>query len=285
MRHAVAQTTMMFTLTTLIPLTIILAATPANSFFVPSSRTSIVPTTSVLSWCHQCSHNFITNRVTERVTPLTILYESASGNGKKKRRRRKDSSPAIEDDLPEFDLTESTGNDSGAPKTTKSDSSPGMGSFSMDTNDATLAEAMRGSGRGSTMSGDVVTASKELLQSRDRSLEGTFEFDDVKAPLPKLGRQSSGSAEIGGVGKKKAKSDARRAAAIAAAEEAEKENSVFLGFLGGGDGIQDDLKPIKLIENATWIGIFVLVAWELYINSPLFDRAQPLIPVVYEFLL
>ena len=37
----------------------------------------------------------------------------------------------------------------------------------------------------------------------------------------------------------------------------------------------------KLLEAGTWLGIFLLVAWEFYINSPLFDRAAPMAPVVY----
>jgi hypothetical protein len=42
---------------------------------------------------------------------------------------------------------------------------------------------------------------------------------------------------------------------------------------------------LKLVENATWLGIFLLVAWEIYINSPFFERAAPLAPIVYQFLM
>lgn len=34
-----------------------------------------------------------------------------------------------------------------------------------------------------------------------------------------------------------------------------------------------------------WLGIFLLVGWEFYLNSPLFDRAAPMAPVLYEILM
>jgi hypothetical protein len=54
-------------------------------------------------------------------------------------------------------------------------------------------------------------------------------------------------------------------------EEDEAEKSPFEG-----------LNILKLLENGAWVGIGLLVLWELYINSPFFDRALPLIPVVYD---
>ena len=45
-----------------------------------------------------------------------------------------------------------------------------------------------------------------------------------------------------------------------------------------------DLNIVKVTENGAWVGIGFLVVWEIYINSPLFDRAAPLIPVVYDTL-
>jgi uncharacterized membrane protein len=39
---------------------------------------------------------------------------------------------------------------------------------------------------------------------------------------------------------------------------------------------------LKLVENFTWLSIFALVAWEIYINSPFFQRAAPLSPIVYD---
>lgn len=42
------------------------------------------------------------------------------------------------------------------------------------------------------------------------------------------------------------------------------------------------VEPLKLLEAATWTCIIALVLWEVYINSPLFSRAAPIIPIVYE---
>ena len=77
-----------------------------------------------------------------------------------------------------------------------------------------------------------------------------------------------------GMGKKAAKNAQRRADAIAEAEKAEAEKSPFEGL--------EDLNILKLLENGAWVGIGLLVLWEFYINSPFFDRAAPLIPVVYD---
>jgi hypothetical protein len=108
------------------------------------------------------------------------------------------------------------------------------------------------------------------------------EFDDViarrKARLGEEGgadqfTASSMSTEVNtaGMGKKAARDAQRRAAAIQREAELEAEKSPFEG-----------LNILKLLENGAWVGIGLLVLWELYINSPFFDRALPLIPVVYD---
>eukprot|EP00977_Amphora_coffeiformis_P010979 scaffold2614_cov132-Amphora_coffeaeformis.AAC.6 len=43
----------------------------------------------------------------------------------------------------------------------------------------------------------------------------------------------------------------------------------------------DSLSGVKILETGTWVGIALLVVWEIYINSPLFERAAPMAPVVY----
>lgn len=76
------------------------------------------------------------------------------------------------------------------------------------------------------------------------------------------------------MGKKAAKNAARKAAAIQREIEEEENKNPF-----------EDLKELnilKLLENGAWLGIGLLVLWEFYINSPLFDRASPLIPVVFD---
>ena len=108
------------------------------------------------------------------------------------------------------------------------------------------------------------------------------EFDDVIARRKaRLGEEdgapqftaSSSSTEINtaGMGKKAARDAQRRAAAIQREAEMEAEKSPFEG-----------VNILKLLENGAWVGIGLLVLWEFYINSPLFDRALPLIPVVYD---
>jgi hypothetical protein len=43
--------------------------------------------------------------------------------------------------------------------------------------------------------------------------------------------------------------------------------------------------PSQILENGAWIGIALLILWELYLNSPFFERAAPMAPVVYDLLL
>ncbi len=74
-----------------------------------------------------------------------------------------------------------------------------------------------------------------------------------------------------GMGRKAAKAAQRRAAALRRETELEEKKSPF-----------EDLNIFKLLENGAWVGIGLLVVWEIYINSPFFDRAAPLIPVVYD---
>ena len=74
-----------------------------------------------------------------------------------------------------------------------------------------------------------------------------------------------------GMGKKAAKAAQRKAAAVQREAELEEQKSPF-----------EDLNIFKLLENGAWVGIGLLVLWEFYINSPFFDRAAPLIPVVYD---
>jgi len=141
------------------------------------------------------------------------------------------------------------------------------------------------------------TSTKDLLRSRNLELEKKFIMDDVTMEVPSLADYTSKSASggtqgKGKVGKKAARTAARKDAAMKA-EEVENSGIVaFLGklpkiprlpFTGTGDvrNIKGDLDPIKIIEQAAWAGIYTLVIWEIYINSPLFSRALPMAPVVF----
>jgi hypothetical protein len=139
---------------------------------------------------------------------------------------------------------------------------------------------------------------RELI--RDRSLESKFEFEASAGAdvLPDIAEMARGEAlasasdmdddmdDEASVGKKRARQEARRAAAQAM--EPEPEQGSFLESIPFiQDSIRDEkgkITGVKLLEFGTWAGIYSLVAWELYLNSPLFDRVNPLIPVVYNLL-
>jgi hypothetical protein len=108
---------------------------------------------------------------------------------------------------------------------------------------------------------------KDLIASRDTSLESTFEFDPVASPLPRLGDRSnkssakSSSVEInpdsistiddGGsnvMGKKRARDMARQAAAAAAAAEKESKDvkKIFSKLPFIGKMMQEKQTPVKV---------------------------------------
>ena len=209
----------------------------------------------------------------------------------KKRRRRKtdDDSPASdEDDLPDFVIDNPE--ESPVERKKKADSSSSASKVMMTTPEGEeITAAMMG------RAGAPTRSVRDLLT--DRSLEQKLSFDvdnpsAAEEELPDLlqmGRgtssSSSSNAATGdeGTGKKKAKQAARQAAAMARQQEQEEEitlNSLlknvpfFLDEKGQVSGV-------KILEAGTWTGIALLVSWEFYINSPLFDRAAPLSPVVY----
>lgn len=232
--------------------------------------------------------------------------ELLAKKGSSKRRRRKDGgstkkkttrdltgeksvnrgTPIGEDDgieLPDFDLVEDI--DLLA-------ASSGLENIpSVDMNDPeAIMEAMKPKG------GIMPSSStKDLLRSRNLELEKKFVVDDVTMEVPNLAdytRKSAtgGAGGEGKVGKKAARAAARRDAAIEA-EDAENSGVVALlsklpklpqlPFTGSVRDDKGDLNPIKVIEYAAWAGIYTLVIWEIYINSPLFTRAAPMAPVVF----
>jgi hypothetical protein len=157
----------------------------------------------------------------------------------------------------------------------------------------------------SSSSFDAPTKSvRELLS--DRSLESKLKFDDVASdapdaePLPDLvalqrqkrqhqqqssSFQSTAAYDAVEEGSKKKSHQAQRQAAAAARQQqeegAESSNSNPLAKIPFLLNEKGDVSGVKILEAGAWLGIFLLVAWELYINSPLFDRAAPITPVVY----
>lgn len=177
--------------------------------------------------------------------PVTILWA-------KKRRRKKSIQSNEEDvsekfpsldanDLPDFDLEEDTL--SSATELSGGDMPLGNSaktSVTMDLNDPKVLEAMKGT---SKKRGDRI--SKVL--TRDQELEKRFQFagSDVKDPtLPtNLASTRSESGTKQTIGKKAARNEARRRAAIEA-KESEKDAESFLSKLpiGQKDGKFDYLK-------------------------------------------
>jgi hypothetical protein len=204
----------------------------------------------------------------------------------KKRRRRKASSDNEEtaDDLPDFDLED----EDSASSSKKTGNAPPTITTSVD--GQAITAAMMGSS--SSPSNRSV---RDLLS--DRSLEDKLKFDDDEAiaaaeelpDLIQMGREARGlkpetaATNTGGGGKKQARRVQRQAEAEARQAEEEDANPLItmladVSFLQNDEG---KVTGVKILEAGTWAGIYLLVAGELYINSPLFDRAAPLSPVVY----
>lgn len=186
---------------------------------------------------------------------------------KKKRRRRKvvEQAPTTAPDetaseeLPDFDLE---GDDA---------SSNSLASASRVVDGATITPNMMSTkqARGASSLGDLL---------KDRSLEAKFEFDSsdkVAEDLPDLLAPQFQQQQPR---KKKI-----QAAVARAQQEQESGNPLTqLPFLLNEKG---QVSGVKILEAGAWLGIGLLVLWEFYINSPLFERAAPIIPVVYDIVL
>ena len=216
------------------------------------------------------------------VTPSSLCSFSVNGIGhlrrsmllaaKKKRRRRKtveQAAPAADDstsaELPDFDLE---GEDDAASSQSSSATSRVVDGNTITPNMMSTKQA------GGASLGDLLN---------DRSLEAKFEFDTPEGSddLPDLlGPQFR---QPTAPGKKKARQAARQAAAQARTQEEEFSNPLAnLPFLLNEKG---EVSGVKILESGAWLGIGLLLLWEVYINSPFFERAAPLIPVVYDILL
>lgn len=203
-----------------------------------------------------------------------------------KRRRRKEetsSSPSNNigdrnDDLPDFDLDD--GDDDAEKKTSSARKRSSISSNSV--GDVEISANMLSS------SNKPARSIPELLA--DRSLERRFQFDqpvsDVNLPDLAPIRQSDNlddSSSFTPTSKKiERKEEARRLAKLAAEkEQQEKERLAILDILPGIKDEKGKVSPIKILETGTWACIIALISWEVYINTPFFDRAAPMTPVVY----
>jgi hypothetical protein len=216
-------------------------------------------------------------------TNVIEVAETTALSAKQRRRRRNDepeSSPQ-NNDLPDFDL-ESMDAEGVEPQ-----EKPLAPKISL----ADLEKVT------DNMMGDPnkpVRSLKELIS--DRSLESILDLDDMQgdASIPdftQLAKASSSSTNLGldngipaPMGKKKQRQVERRASAKETAEEESRDSNPLsnIGFIKNEKG---KISPIKILEAGAWLGIFLLIGWELYLNSPFFERAAPMAPVVYELLL
>ena len=189
---------------------------------------------------------------------------------KRKRRRKVSSENDDEDDLdfstasselPDFDLATDY---SDAPP-------PSKARPSMDASNEIAPEMMARPSSKPTRSVD------QLI--RDRSLESKFVFEDDSddQSLPDLAVIAKSSSKKQRKGTSKMTTKERTSSASSMDDTP--------SFLEQIPFIKDEktgkVTPLKVLEAGTWLGIFLLLSWEVYINTPFFDRAAPLVPVVY----
>lgn len=223
---------------------------------------------------------------------VTTTFDSTVLFAKKKRRRRKNpSSPSsssndkikieskdsvlssnteISGDLPDFDLPEFDLDDDSSAQ-----SSEPKKAVKVDINFDEITDVMMGD------SSKPEKSVEQLIS--DRSLESKLEFDEVAdSSIPDFTSfakaSSGGEGEPATMGKKKARQAERRAAAIKAKEE-EEGVKLNLPFVSDEEG---NVSAIKVLEAGAWLGIFLLIGWEIYLNSPFFERSAPMAPVVFE---
>lgn len=214
-------------------------------------------------------------------------------SAKKRRRRRKnkdDSSPSEEPQIESFEA-------SSAPEPGLLDRNE-LPDFDLD--DGEAAEEKRKSSSGeitANMMGSGLQSSRtlnELIQ--DRALESKFEFEEQGDPnIPDFVDLAKASTTVpsytpdkavstAGVGKKKQR-QAERIARAVAAKEAEEEESLLVKYFPQFLNEKGEFSAVKVLEQGTWACIFILIGWEVYINSPFFERAAPLAPVVFEIVM
>jgi hypothetical protein len=216
------------------------------------------------------------------------LY-SSSGVNRRKRRRRKDASDDdhTEDamdggpELPDFDLNEDEGIQS-----TKSSASSAIPSV-VDPLLGPITPNMMAASRSPASSVNDLLRDRSLEQKLERLYdEGGNEPEEVLPDLLSLQRKSSsGSNSASSLSKRERQVLARQQQEQQKHQQSvEKEGdlSALVSKLPFITNEQGKVVPIKILETATWACIIALILWEVYINSPFFNRAAPIIPVVYD---
>jgi len=256
---------------------LLLVATCSAFSPTPSLIAFIAPSTTTTTTTSSSS----TSTTTTTTTSSTCLYSTP----RKRRRRRKKPLPnqdGGEDELPDFDLFEDDEEES-----TKNAIKKGMdpelarkgitpAQMAINSNTQLLLEEEEEEETTNFMLPDEVANLENIVL--DEKLEKLIMSQTLLDPTTSTTNVQGG----GGGGKKKARQQARKAAAIERNRLEEEANAPgLLSFLEDENG---DITGLKVVESGTWAAIGILVAWEIYINSPLFDRAAPIAPFVYNFL-
>lgn len=208
------------------------------------------------------------------VSSIAPSVPSSALSAKKKRKKRKQPKPeSSSQDLPDFDLDSTDG---ALPDFDLGGGEEPVKVATKKTTELSFDEIS------DNMMGDAAapTASLEDLIS-DRSLESNFVFDATEEDksIPNfVDFARSSDPEPPAPGSKAERREQRKAAAIARIE-AEQQSKLDIPFITDENG---EISAIKVLEAGAWAGIFLLVGWEVYLNSPFFDRAAPLAPVVFE---
>ena len=272
--------------------------------------------TAAPTQCARLASGWSFTDTTTTTVPLTTAVPQRSTTfcaAKKKKRRRKDRADRAVDEggadgdddaLPEFDLKDDEVSKS---QINMAEESKLSGVSSKQQPQPSLMEFNPDQITPAMMAGQEQKPEKAVRDLIfDRSLERKFEFDnesetmggEALPDLVEMMKDSSSSGRTspapdslssgadGIVGRKKARQAERRAAALAREErEREEEQDLLTDLLGGipflRDRETDLVTPFKIVEAGTWLAIISLISWELYINSPFFERAAPLAPIVY----
>mmetsp|Transcript_14496 Transcript_14496/g.35056 ORF Transcript_14496/g.35056 Transcript_14496/m.35056 type:complete len:240 (+) Transcript_14496:67-786(+) len=199
---------------------------------------------------------------------------AATALSAKKKSRRKRKEP--KEDLPDFELD---GDDGALPD------------FDLGEEDAPVKPAAKKPTETTELSfeeitdnmmGDTATPAASLDDLiADRKLESKFVFDESveDKSIPDFVDFAGPSDSAPPAPGSKAERRAQRKAAAIARVEAEKESTFDIPFITDESG---KISGLKILEAGAWAGIFLLIGWEVYINSPFFDRAGPMAPVVFE---
>ena len=204
------------------------------------------------------------------IYPRNAIQNADNVNLNAKKRRRKNGETGNSDDLPDFDLLD----DSVPVQPAKEETTRKLAETRQPSTEITA-----------NMMGSTSKPTRNVQQLiKDRSLEKKLQFDDRGDPsIPDftdlaLGNAPKGSSLAPETGKKKARQLERQ---LRAREAEEKDQPSILSKIPFITNEEGKVEPLKVIEAGTWAGIFLLVAWEVYINSPFFDRVAPMAPVVY----